>query len=317
MIDSVAVLRFRRLGMLTILAVYVIILVGGVVRASGAGMGCPDWPTCFGRWIPPTQESQLPANYHEIYAERGYKNTRFNPIKTWIEYGNRLVGVTVGFLIFLTAWSARIFLRQDKSIFYLCVLTFFLVAFQGWLGSAVVASHLKPFMVTWHMLLALLIVTLLIYVVARSQKNTLAQIDCKSIAPVTQYLIKIAMALTLAQIIMGAQVRESVDSISHQYGYMDRVLWPMVFYVHRSFAAIILLANLYLFWQTYSVCHKSNPILHCHKLLISLIGLEILVGISLDRLGLPAVAQPIHLLLANLIFGVQFFIYSCLKYALQ
>ena len=87
--NEIAAVRFRRLGMLTICAVYFVILVGGIVRASGAGMGCPDWPTCFGQWVPPTSEIQLPANYHEIYAQRGYENTQFNPVKTWTEYTNR------------------------------------------------------------------------------------------------------------------------------------------------------------------------------------------------------------------------------------
>ncbi len=110
MIDIQAA-KFRRLGTLTIFAVYFVILVGGIVRASGSGMGCPDWPTCFGQWVPPTDESQLPANYHQIYAQRGYENTQFNPVKTWIEYTNRLVGVTIGFLILLTAWISIIIKR--------------------------------------------------------------------------------------------------------------------------------------------------------------------------------------------------------------
>ncbi|MDO9139114.1 MAG: COX15/CtaA family protein, partial [Methylobacter sp.] len=116
-----AAARFRRLGVLTIFAVYFVILVGGIVRASGAGMGCPDWPTCFGQWVPPTDEAQLPANYHEIYAGRGYQDTQFNLVKTWTEYTNRLVGVSIGFLIMLSAWSSRIYLKTDKSIFYLAV----------------------------------------------------------------------------------------------------------------------------------------------------------------------------------------------------
>ena len=165
MINSSAFLRFRRIGIITIFAVYLVILMGGIVRASGAGMGCPDWPTCFGQWVPPTEESQLPANYHEIYAERGYENTQFNRVKTWTEYTNRLVGVSIGFLIFLTAWTSRIFLKTDKPIFYLSLSSFFLVGFQGWLGSRVVASELKPFMITLHMLLATVIVALLIYIV--------------------------------------------------------------------------------------------------------------------------------------------------------
>jgi len=130
MIDAHDAARFRRLGTLTIFAVYFVILVGGIVRASGAGMGCPDWPTCFGQWVPPTHESQLPANYHEIYAARGYESTAFNPVKTWTEYTNRLVGVTIGFLIFLTAWTSRVYLKADKAIFYLALSVFF----TGWVS---------------------------------------------------------------------------------------------------------------------------------------------------------------------------------------
>ena len=67
-------------------------------------MGCPDWPTCFGQWVPPTSETQLPSNYQEIYADLGYADTRFNVVKTWTEYLNRLIGVGIGLLIFLTAF---------------------------------------------------------------------------------------------------------------------------------------------------------------------------------------------------------------------
>ncbi len=319
MIDKQAALRFRRLGTLTIFAVYFVILVGGVVRASGAGMGCPDWPTCFGQWVPPTHESQLPPDYHEIYAKRGYENTDFNPLKTWTEYTNRLVGVTIGLLILLTAWSSRIYLKTDKTIFYLALSVFFLVGFQGWLGSAVVASNLKPFMITLHMLLALFIVALLIYAIARSQKEFIAQIDSRHISQRFMSVLKIAMAMTLIQVAMGTQVREAVDYIAHEHSYIDRQYWrdsfPIIFYVHRSFSSIILFTNLWLGWQIYKSVDKNNLLLKLAYTLTGLITAAIIAGITLDRLGVPPIAQPIHLLLANLIFGIQFFIYICLKYS--
>ena len=319
MLDTHAAARFRRLGTLTIIAVYFVILVGGIVRASGAGMGCPDWPTCFGQWIPPTHESQLPANYHEIYAARGYESTAFNPIKTWTEYTNRLVGVTIGFLIFLTAWASRIYLKTDKTTFYLALSAFFLVGFQGWLGSAVVASNLKPFMITLHMLLALFIVALLIYAISRSQKQLLAALNADWVSSRFALVLKIAMAMTLIQVAMGTQVRESVDYIAHQHSYIDRQYWrdsfPIIFYVHRSFSSLILLTNLWLAWTIYKNATPNSLLLKVAYTLMGLIVTAILAGVSLDRLGFPAFAQPVHLLMANLIFGAQFFLFICLHYS--
>lgn len=319
MIDPQAANRFRRLGTLTIFAVYFVILVGGIVRASGAGMGCPDWPTCFGQWVPPTAESQLPANYHEIYAARGYENTQFNPVKTWTEYSNRLIGVTIGFLIFLTAWSSRIYLKTDKTTFYLALSAFFLVGFQGWLGSAVVASNLKPLMITLHMLLALFIVALLIYAISRSQKSLLSQINTHWLNPRYVLILKIAMAMTLLQIAMGTQVREAVDFIAHEHGYIEREYWrdsfPIIFYIHRSFSSLILFTNLWLAWKIYQQADVDCLLRKIAYSLIGLIVIAILAGVSLDRLGFPALAQPVHLLMANLIFGAQFFLFICLHYA--
>jgi len=321
MIDPQAAARFRRLGTLTIFAIYFVILVGGIVRASGAGMGCPDWPTCFGQWIPPTDESQLPANYHEIYAARGYENTSFNPVKTWTEYTNRLIGATTGLLVILTAWASRIYLKSDKATFYLALSALFLVSFQGWLGSAVVASNLKPLMITLHMLLALFIVALLIYTISRSQKPLLTQLDTNWVSPRFTWILKLAMLMTLLQIAMGVQVRESIDYIAHQHSYIDRQYWrdsfPIIFYVHRSFSSIILFTNLWLAWTIHKNVDKNNLLARVAYSLVGLIITAILAGVSLDRLGFPAVAQPIHLLMANLIFGIQFFLFICLHYSSQ
>jgi len=319
MIDNQTALRFRRLGTVTIFAVYFVILVGGIVRASGAGMGCPDWPTCFGQWVPPTDESQLPANYQEIYAERGYADTRFNPVKTWTEYINRLVGVSIGFLIFLTALQSRSYLKSDKTVFYLCLMVFFMVGFQGWLGSVVVASNLHPYMITLHMLLALVIVAILIYAIARSQKGFLSQIDTGNLPRKFQTVLKIAMGMTLLQVAMGVQVREAVDVIANHHSYIQRQFWrddfPIIFYVHRSFSAVILFTNLWLVW-TISKAFVRNSLLFKSAMALSLLIITaILAGVAMDRLGMPPAAQPIHLLMANLIFGTQFFIYICVYYS--
>jgi cytochrome c oxidase assembly protein subunit 15 len=168
------------------------------VRATGSGMGCPDWPKCFGQWVPPTQISQLPADYKQVYtAQRVAKNqklartlaslgfrqvageifahptqyieTDFNPTKTWIEYLNRLLGALIGIFVFVTAVVAFPYLKRDQPIFWLAVASWLLTGFQGWLGSLVVSTNLLPIMVTIHMGLALLIVALLLYAAHRAR----------------------------------------------------------------------------------------------------------------------------------------------------
>lgn len=313
------VLQFRRLGLMTIFAVYFVILVGGIVRASGAGMGCPDWPTCFGQWVPPTEEAQLPANYHEIYAERGYENTLFNPVKTWTEYVNRLVGVSTGFLIFLTAWASRIYLKSDKTVFYLSLAVFFLIGFQGWLGATVVASNLKPFRITLHMLVALLIVAMLIYTIARSQRHFIGQIDSMLLPAMFKTVLITAMVMTLLQVAMGTQVREAVDFISHEHNYIERQYWrddfPIIFYVHRSFSSLILFTNAWIVWKIFKSVGKTSVMRYTGFALLTLVVIAIIAGITLDRFGVPPFAQPIHLLVASLIFGTQFFLFICLQYS--
>ncbi len=74
--------RFRHLALFATFATYFAIFMGGLVRVSGAGLGCPDWPKCFGRWFPPTSLSQLPPEIDP---------SLFNLTLAWIEYINRLM----------------------------------------------------------------------------------------------------------------------------------------------------------------------------------------------------------------------------------
>ena len=319
MIDETATRRYFRIGLITVAAVYFLIMVGGIVRASGAGMGCPDWPTCFGQWIPPTAEAELPANYQEIYAQRGYADTRFNPVKTWTEYVNRLIGVSIGGLIILTLAFSIPLRKLDPPVFYLSGAVLLLVGFQGWLGSAVVSSNLKPAMITAHMVMAFLIVSLLLYAVIRSQRARIERAAFAPLPPRFGTVLIAAMAMTLVQIAMGTQIRESVDVIATLFSAVDRHLWreefPTVFYIHRSFSSIILLTNLWLAWTLLKRLGHRHWYARLGLTLAGLVVAAITAGVGLDRLGFPAVIQPVHLVLANLIFGTQFALFTIYRYA--
>jgi heme a synthase len=337
--------RFRNIGVLTIASVYFLILVGGIVRSTGSGMGCPDWPKCFGSWVPPTKVDQLPQDYLQVYRDKriqknmklaamleqmgfsqiahqlvnnpaAHIETEFNVTKTWIEYVNRLVGVAIGILIFLTVVFSFPYYKKDNAIIYLSVLSFLLVGFQGWLGSIVVSTNLLPATITIHMALALVIVGLLIYAIARSQASALRD----RVFPFSAghlFLLWLAIFLSFFQILLGTQVREMIDEIAFRFNYLNRHQWieqlDISFYIHRSFSIFVLLVNVYLGYRLFRL--KDGLL---NRLIVGLIGmivLEILFGVMLVEWAIPAVLQPLHLVVATLIFGIQFLMLIIYYYA--
>ncbi len=299
------------MGRITIAAVYLLILVGGVVRASGSGMGCPDWPKCFGQWVPPTDVSQLPSNYQEIYAHRGYADTEFNAVKTWIEYLNRLLGAVIGLLIFATMLLSISFWRADKQVLLFTILSFILVGFNGWLGSVVVATNLRPVTITIHMVAALLVVGTLIYAVARSRADA-ASFGSIRPSKLIPWLIALTILLSLAQLLLGTQVREHVDELAKLMGESSRAQWSesfgRTFYIHRSLSIAIFLANAALAFVIVRRTHTKGGLVRSVYALMGLIGAEIIAGMILYYGGMPASFQPVHLLLGALLYGVQFYI---------
>ena len=308
-----ALRNYRRVALITIAAVYFLILVGATVRASGAGMGCPDWPTCFGRWIPPTSEAQLPANYQEIYADLGYAETRFNVVKTWTEYLNRLTGVAIGLLILLTAiysWSCR---RYDRWIPLASITAFVMVAIQGWLGARVVGSNLQPGIITIHMLMALAIVGVLLFGFFRSNREIMARQPIGGIDPRFALWLYVVLGCTVLQVTLGTQVREMTDFISRMQGEEMRSSWiqamPWFFYVHRSFSAFVLLANGWLLYLLARSLGWEHVLARLTAVMLAVVCAAILSGATLGHLGMPAFVQPAHLLAASLLFGLQFLIW--------
>ncbi len=308
---------YRKFGIITIVAVYLLILVGGVVRSTGAGMGCPDWPRCFGQWIPPTDISQLPANYKEIFKVQGKEIADFDAFKTWIEYVNRLIGVLIGFFIFITFILSFSFFKKDRLVFYLSFLSFILVGFQGWLGSVVVATNLKPMMITLHMILALVIVNLLIYTVTRSY-NTVFHTEQVANKKLLNTILTICMGLMLVQIVLGTQVREAIDEISAALNYTMRDTWiekiGLNFYIHRSFSLLILALHIYLLYMLKKNVQMQSRLTVWTNALVILIVAEIGSGAVMAYFAIPAFMQPLHLLLGALIIGVQFLTLLIINY---
>jgi heme a synthase len=317
---------FFKLCLTTLVAVYFLIAVGGIVRATGSGMGCPDWPKCFGQWVPPTSVEQLPADYKDSYAaSREKKNQKFikylkafgmnemaekmaadktilveadfNAVKTWIEYLNRLLGVIIGLLIVALFWKSFQFRKTKPVVLLLSFFVLIGVIFQGWFGSIVVSTNLTTWTVTVHMFIALLIVGLLVYLLFVSNAH-----QHLIIAPNGTAWILVACSLVLLiQIFLGTQVREAIDRITS----LPRNSWisssGAEFIVHRTFSWLVLALHYFLIARLY----KTTGAKALTNALMALILCSFLTGAGMAYFSVPAFLQPVHLLLATVSFGMQ------------
>ena len=336
-----AVKSFQRINLLSIATLFTLILAGGVVRGTGSGMGCPDWPKCFGQYIPPVKEAQLPENYRTLYTEhqlkknlrfvkvldalgytslaskiksntsgKSYQQEEFNSARTWTEYINRLIGVITGILLLLTAIYSFHYRKKSKIVVILSIINLVLVGLQGWIGSIVVSTNLVPWIVTVHMLIALCIVAISIYTFHKSQ---LLQASRKVYTKTLVLIIAgVALILDIIQITIGTEVREKIDEYSSRLNGDFRQEWingaGKVLYNHRDLALVVIVVNVLL----YLIIRKNFVRSSIHQQLMSIsfiiIMLQIFAGIALSYLGMPPVAQVAHILLASLLFGTQFYL---------
>ena len=325
---------YNFLLILSVILVYLVIAAGATVRMTGSGMGCPDWPKCFGYIIPPTDRSQLDwkkkHNYKKgqiiivneslyvaindftstkIYNSQNWvaytkhEYSIFNSTHTWVEFLNRLLGAVAGFvtlLLFITS------IFRFKKDYFKTLFSFFVIlgmGFQAWLGKLVVDSNLMSYKISTHMGMALLIILLLVFLLERENQSKIDFPKKKSF----KILILLSLILTVFQIGFGVQVREFVDIQTDYLGMENKSNWlakaPILFYVHRSFSLIVLALNSFLGIKLL----KNGTIPLVFKCIILFIGLEILTGIMMYYFHFPFSTQPVHLLLASLLFGAQSF----------
>lgn len=286
---------YRRYTWFVLIMVFLVIAAGGIVRMTQSGMGCPDWPRCFGRWVPPVSANQLPPDY-EKYLKTQDIDHSFNAYHTWIEYVNRLLGALLGVFMFIHfIWSYRAFRKINRSIVLLSLLMLVGVGFQGWLGKKVVDANLAVVKVTIHMIMALVLAALPVLILSRLQPTKTIASKNNKILPI------IALVLLIIQIVLGTDVREQIDEIAKPLQYGQRDLWigqlDTIFLIHRSFSWVVAACCVVLYINS-----RSLTGLRQHNwLILSLVGLSLVTGIIMYYLNIPAIAQPVHLLSASVL----------------
>ncbi|MFM6956302.1 MAG: COX15/CtaA family protein [Ignavibacteria bacterium] len=289
---------YKHISNITIALIILVIAAGSIVRATQSGMGCPDWPTCYGLIIPPTSVTQLPADYQQVYANAGIPAESFDAVKTWIEYINRLLGALLGLSVLIQTVLSFSFRKNTPNILYASIALLFLTGFQGWLGALVVSSNLAPYRITIHMLFAFLILLIANYAASQEEESRFSM-------PTIFRTSGIAMALMFLQILMGTQVREEIDVLAKSLDFMQRDIWidnlSTLFPIHRSFSLVLLGIHGWILWQ----CKKQEMLWTSIKKPAFLLGtglsISILSGIVMTYLSVPAFMQPVHLICASLI----------------
>ncbi len=329
--------HFTKITKTALVLVYLVIVAGALVRMTGSGMGCPDWPKCFGYYIPPTDISELmwspnrefktgqviiqdeklmvakedfttseayTPEHWEVYTKHDYAT--FNPTHTWVEYINRLVGALAGLAVFIMALASFGFWRKKTNVILLSWLTVFLMGFQAWLGATVVYSVLNPVKITVHMVMALVIVAVILYILDRSKDMTKALPVLKH-DKLFKNLLVISILLTLIQVVLGTQVRQFVDERIKMLGYenMDLIMDnPIInFYFHRTFSFVVFGVNLLLY-----IRNKKLGLGYAKTAwVLWLIVIEVVSGIAIYYFDFPFGMQTTHLVTASILFGIQYY----------
>jgi heme a synthase len=269
-----------------VIFVFLVVAAGGIVRMTQSGMGCPDWPKCFGMWIPPTSADQLPADFENYLSKQDIDHT-FNVYHTWIEYINRLLGALLGVWILIhVIWTLRIRKLLPNSVLITSLLMLVGVAFTGWLGKVVVDNNLSVVKVTIHMLAALVLAILPLYIIRKLKVSSLIP------GNYPRALMWSLLFLCLIQLYLGTGVREQIDIVSKSFGYFERESWieevGSNLDVHRSFSWLLLVLSAFL-------AYKSG-FARLEVMILSLVISLVIMGVIFVYLSFPAFVQPLHLL---------------------
>jgi protoheme IX farnesyltransferase len=213
--------RFAKLAIAAAAATFVLITVGGLVRATDSGLGCPDWPLCFGDWVPPA----------ELHA--------------WIEHSHRLVaavlvGPLVGAVALITVFTAR---RRDRVLLIAAVGAGLLVIVQALLGAQVVIQQLRRELVTAHLGMALTLLALTILIADRAVHGPMP--GRRSALPIG--LIGLTAAAVFAQMLLGSWVTGHDAGLAYpDFPLMNGSLLPVVDaptqaiqVAHRALAVVV------------------------------------------------------------------------------
>ena len=323
-------LGYKRLTRITIFLSIFVVFAGSMVKVTGSGMGCPDWPKCFGYYIPPFDEDQLTwknnFQYHTgemifwegdllkaeddflstskfvfenwtIYDEHDY--TLYNPVHTIIEYVNRLVSVLLGFSVLLMIVFAFKSSRLKTMNILFSFLALFLIGFNAWLGKLVVEGVLNPGDISAHMIAAFGLI------IALSFTHTQNSAPKYFIYSKLYVFLQVGCFIYLLyQLFIGVLLRQTFDN----YSEISRELWVenagINFLLHRS-SSLLYAGAVFVTYTILKNIPKNTFEWKNFKWVIFLTLAEVFSGAIMGYLEVPKFAQPFHVIVSSILLVVQ------------
>lgn len=322
----------------TLIGLLIVVIAGSLVKATDSGMGCPDWPKCFGHLIPPIDPNEVHWNTEQSYFEgqmvihddglwtaKSAINSRdsfdpnswtlykrhdyvlYNPTHTIIEYINRLATVLLGVFAFGMLLLSFTVKSHRKLHIGLSILTILLIGFEAWLGRLVVDSELSPTKISIHLYAAFALIFIMTIVLSYTKKPV----------PITNgnsvlKLAGLSLAILLIQLTLGTKLREVFDRFYNELS-IARDFWideaGFQFLAHRSFSIVYLFVTIIALIKIKKHWIENPRLKTTTYALVSVFTLEILSGVIMSYFEVPRAAQPIHVFLSASLLCTHTFLF--------
>ncbi len=280
--------RFQKLAALTVVTTLVLVTVGVIVRATDSGLGCPDWPFCYGQVLPPVDDP-----------------------KAWIEWIHRTIAAVIGFQILGLAALALIDHRDRRSLVVASIGAVVLVGFQAWLGRETVRLGNSGESVTAHLAAAMVLVGVLVFILVRAAYP--ARIGGRGASQRFTLLASFAALSTFALLLFGSQVTAGGVQSSLVFGdwpLMGGTLFPPLtelttaHVLHRWIAVVVgvvVAATAIVAWRT----QRAHPTIVRLALAAGILyPVQALIGGAQVLTKLAAWTQTLHLAFGATIWGL-------------
>jgi cytochrome c oxidase assembly protein subunit 15 len=305
--------RYRKLAWVMVFFTFDLIAFGAFTRLTDSGLGCPDWPGCYGEANPFLAHESISA------AEVMQPTGPVTVLKAWIEMIHRYLAMSVGVLIIASLLASLQLWRKLRERRYHPALPAALllwVCVQGAFGAWTVTLKLQPVIVTIHLLLGISLLALLVWHAMRQS----AQSPVGAVPPSLRLLAAIALALAFVQIALGGWVSTNYAALACgglplcqgsllpqmdlEHGFM---LWRQlgmtttgdylpfgalvaVHWVHRAFALIVVAVVGVTAWRASKVAGCERP----GRYLLLLLGLQFCSGLATVAFNWPLLLAVLH-----------------------